>query len=187
MNIDSKRIKVLKQLLDSDGRNISELSEASEVPQPTVSRIIEELKEESVVSVSRRGNMKIVKLKKREFVKNLVNSLSGKEELEEAAEKFVEQVKEFSEVKAGIVFGSVARGTADLESDVDILVLVEKENEEIRDRIMINADKISEETGFQISPTIMSVETFEEHKKTKSQFYNSIKDDMETLYDDRPS
>jgi len=186
MNIDSKRVEVLKSLLESEGRSISELSEASGVSQPTVSRIVNEFEDEGLVYSSKKGNMKLVDVRKRDFVKDLVSSLTGVKQLEDAALDFADAIKDL-DVKMAAVFGSVARGTAERDSDVDVLVLVEEDSEDLREKIMLNADKLTEDTGFQVSPTVMSIGKFEEHRKTGSQFYKSIKQDLKVLFDDRSS
>jgi len=187
VNIDSKRLEVLKFLLDHDRESVSEVSRGSGVSQPTVSRIVEEFRDKDLVKTSKKGNMKLVELKKEGFAKDIVQSMTGSRKLFEAAENFVEELKVFSKVNQCMVFGSVARGTAEPDSDVDVLVLIEEDSESLREKIMLKAEKIIEETGFQISPTVMTVEVFEQHKENGSQFYESIKKDLEVLYNDRSS
>lgn len=188
MNIDHKRIKILEALLDRPGKSwsVSELSEVSGVSQPTTSRIIGEFEDDNVVSSRRKGNMKLVELERREYVKNLVQAVSEKyRPMVEAAEKFSQKVSNIEEVEKVVLFGSVARGTADFESDID--VLVEVSDTEVRDRIMVKAESVSDDTGFHVSPTVVESETYEEHRTEKSQFYKSIERDKEILYGKKSS
>lgn len=173
---------MLKAVVDRPGMNISEIAEESDVSQPTVSRIVEEYTDQKILEVSKRGNMKQVELKKPDMVREIVKTFSGFDRyFEEAAERFSENIKQIGEVERCILFGSVARGTADPGSDIDVLVVVSEETDEVRKKIMLKAEKIEDEIGFHVSPTVMTVSVFEEHRAQESQFYRSIKDEMEVL------
>lgn len=187
MNIDDKRLKIFKNLLDRPNRdwNITDISEASGVSQPTTTRIVREMEDEKIISTRKKGNMKFVELEKRRHVKELVNVFNEEHRpMRETAVDFVKELEEdIPEVKKCLLFGSVARGTADLESDIDILVLVEEENQEIKNRIMLKAERVEEETGYPLSTTIMGLETYGMHLKEGSQFSESVERDKEVLYD----
>ncbi|MDY6773713.1 MAG: nucleotidyltransferase domain-containing protein [Candidatus Nanohaloarchaea archaeon] len=190
MKLDDKRLEVLKQLLDREGKrwSVSELAEAADVSQPTTSRIVEELEEESIVKSSRKGNMKLVELERREHVQNIVKAVGEKHRpMREAAETFAKRVSKVEDVEKVVLFGSVARGTADFNSDVDLLVVVSGNAEETRERVLVKAETVSDETGFHISPTVMKRETYQEHESEESQFYRSVQQDRVVLYDQQTS
>lgn len=182
MKIDDRRLEVLRTMLDRPDTelSVSDISRDSGVSQPTVSRIIDEL-EEGVIETRQEGNMKLVELERRDYVKNVVEAVSDRNRyLEEAAESFATKLSGLEEVEKCILFGSVARGTADFDSDIDVLVLVS--SMDARERIMVKSEAISEDTGFQISPTVMKQETYREHTKEETQFSRNVERDKKVLY-----
>ena len=62
------------------------------------------------------------------------------------------------------LFGSVARGTARLDSDIDLLVVVEKEDFLLRRELIGMAFDILLETGQDISVKVLSKDDFETYK-----------------------
>lgn len=185
MNINDKRLSIFKALLDHPKKDlsVSEIAESSEVPQPTVSRIVKELEEENILETQKRGNMKFVSLKRRDYIREIVRAISDKNQyLKEAAEEFSKKLADIKKVRKVILFGSVARGTADFESDIDVLVLVS--DTEVEEKILLKAEKASEDSGFHISPTIMETETYNEHLRESSQFSKSVERDKVILYEE---
>ncbi|KJS50332.1 nucleotidyltransferase domain-containing protein [Desulfosporosinus sp. BICA1-9] len=76
----------------------------------------------------------------------------------EAIELFGKNIKESlsSNIKDVRLFGSVARGTDTPESDIDILVLVEKDDRDISDAIMDIVVDINLEYDVVITPIIIT-------------------------------
>ena len=76
----------------------------------------------------------------------------------EAIELFSKNVKDrlSPNIKDVRLFGSVARGTDTPESDIDILVLVEKEDRDISDAIMDIVVDINLEYDVVITPIIIT-------------------------------
>ena len=85
------------------------------------------------------------------------------EKYQEAVNEFVRRVKEKYEDKIDsiILFGSVARGEAKEDSDIDVLIVVKKEDFRLR-RVLIGiAFDILLETGNDISVKVLSTIDFE--------------------------
>lgn len=92
-------------------------------------------------------------------------------------------VKEFcSEIKRKLrtsvldvrVFGSVARGSATPESDIDVLVLLEVSAPEIRDKIAEIALDINLKYDVVISPVIISKEHYSNSLFQETAFYRNL-------------
>lgn len=85
-----------------------------------------------------------------------------------------------------VLFGSVARGKADAESDVDILVVLKNGSNKLRDEIsMASFDSILRYEVI-ISPLVMDSKTYKWHKRYKDPLYNSIERDGVDLWIKRP-
>jgi len=84
----------------------------------------------------------------------------------EAVEEFVRRVLERyrDKIDSIILFGSVARGEAKEDSDIDVLIVVKKEDFKLR-RVLIGvAFDILLETGKDISVKVLSKSEFEERQ-----------------------
>lgn len=79
-------------------------------------------------------------------------------------------------VAAVIMFGSFARGTAQSESDIDLLVLLKKNSISIQSKISELSSEAMEECDFDefLSPVKMSVEHWKELKESGSPLYEEI-------------
>ncbi|MFH1653693.1 MAG: nucleotidyltransferase domain-containing protein [Pseudomonadota bacterium] len=60
-----------------------------------------------------------------------------------------------------VLFGSRSRGEGHEDSDVDILIILKKEDHIMKVKIWDHAYKIFDETDIMISPLVLSVEQFE--------------------------
>ena len=73
------------------------------------------------------------------------------------------------------LFGSQARGDAGQESDYDVLVIVNRDDEEIRDKIYdITADFLINDM-MEISPKIISEKEYKRLSSMETPFMNNIK------------
>ncbi len=94
----------------------------------------------------------------------------------EVAEAFARDVRRLlgDNVVDVILFGSVARGEAKEESDVDILVIVKENAWESQKKL---ADLVVDyllKYGIYVSPKVMSIEEFELIKDMNSAFYINV-------------
>jgi len=83
-----------------------------------------------------------------------------------AVEEFVRRAldKYGDRIESIILFGSVARGEAGEESDIDILVVTKKEDFRLRRMLIEIAFDILLDTGENISVKALSKDEFERHK-----------------------
>ena len=182
-----KELKVIKALMEYPDRDwgLSGISEESEVSKTTVWRAVNRLEERNFFSTSKVGKSKLVKVKNRKVLKRILKASRAEiDELEEVAERFVEEVGEIDEVKKCVLFGSVARGTADLNSDVDVLILIQDGDEKTEDEISHIAERISSEESVRIMPDVMEKERFESMEKHDESFAENIKKEGITLYEE---
>ena len=112
--------------------NITELSRDININKGVLSRLIEELETENIIEVSRKGKIKLFSINKgNPFIKDIIIPLFEKENnfYQYILKDFINKLKDKTE--SIILYGSFARGTAKLSSDVDVLVIVNKKNDEL--------------------------------------------------------
>jgi predicted nucleotidyltransferase len=102
--------------------------------------------------------------------------------LREVAEEFAREVSKLVAVGSCILYGSVARGTATLESDIDVLVLVKKSTKTLNAQITKIASDVSHRTGRSIVPIVLLDFEFDEMVKTKHEFATAVKKDGITIF-----
>ncbi len=86
-------------------------------------------------------------------------------------QKYKEQISKV------ILFGSVARGNPDPESDIDLLVVTANGDQKLKDEISMACFDIILKTEVILSPLVMDKETYEWHKKYHDPLYNNIQRD----------
>ena len=89
-------------------------------------------------------------------------------------EDIVSKIKDRSNLVT--LFGSQARGDATLRSDIDLLIIPKKSQDEILDSIRII------EAKNKVNPTVLSLAAFNEDIKNNTLFYENIKKDSIILY-----
>lgn len=85
-------------------------------------------------------------------------------------------------IESVVLYGSVARGTADANSDIDVLILVSDEAnaERVMERALeISREKSDEET--EIVPMVQSIQEFSEGFTSANRFENNVARDGEVL------
>jgi len=81
---------------------------------------------------------------------------------QEAASEFSKRISgSYPQVQAVILYGSVARGEAHDDSDVDIVILVDAEDRALQDEAITLAMKIGDEFGVFVQEIVETVSSFE--------------------------
>jgi hypothetical protein len=115
-------------------------------------------------------------------------SLAGQHSLgaieAEMAEAFAKKlVAEFGEqLHTVILFGSRARGDAEAESDMDVLVTLSEIDAETRRRVRFLATDVWLEYGIFLSTRVLSLAQWRELEKRGTALYRSIRDEGIILF-----
>ena len=151
--------RLLETLLRNPEREFSirELAVESRVPYATTWRLVDLLRELGALQVRKVGASRVLVLNPRSPV---VGDLRRLAELHlspfpEAARRFARAVRRLDGVRKVILFGSVARGTAGPSSDVDVAVVVDRRQKDLRDQILRAAERIQDDTGLKIVPVLV--------------------------------
>lgn len=130
------KIKVLRALIKHKNWefNITELSRDIIINKGILSRIIKDLEDKNIIIVKRKGKIKLFGInKKNEFIQNIIIPLFENEEnfLNILLKDLTEKIK-YKSIISIILYGSAAKGEIKLTSDIDILIIVSKENEDLK-------------------------------------------------------
>lgn len=132
-----------------------------------------------VVSVVKKGSSLLVSYNSDNEYKDIIKILLKTESdyLKNLAEDYADKlVDDFSGVEKVVLYGSVARGEATLNSDIDLLVLGSVSDEEVRKHAHENSDKAT------ISPILESSESFKQGVEEDKEWEKQVKKDGITLY-----
>ncbi len=100
-------------------------------------------------------------------------------------EKLWWQIKNSEEVKAMAVYGSVARGEADEDSDIDLLLIVEdkeKSEKKIKEKFGSTLLKTKEGSRMVVSE-VYQIEDYKKSIKEGSDFLHKVREDLHPIYD----
>jgi predicted nucleotidyltransferase len=72
------------------------------------------------------------------------------------------------------LFGSRARGEGTMESDLDVLVVLQKKDRELCRRIVAESLEVDLAYGINLSPTILSAEEYQRNREYQTPFYRNL-------------
>lgn len=79
-----------------------------------------------------------------------------------------------SQIRQALLFGSKARGEAQQDSDIDILLLVENENWALKDAITDVAAEVNLEYDLQIDARVIGLQRWQHLAETQAGLYRTI-------------
>ena len=82
-----------------------------------------------------------------------------------AARLFADRMQSLPDVRKVILFGSVAQGREDPESDIDIAILASRRNNALEDHVRAIASEVEERTRMRIAPTFVSSSELRSNKQ----------------------
>ena len=180
------RKKIVKTIFQYPNRqwSCSSLEELTKVSHPTVFRTLKGLRY--------FGILKSTKINKKDIIYELVQNTSLIKELKRIInlEKITAKnianlfIKKIKGVHSAILYGSSVKGNLKPQSDIDILIIVNKHNKTLENKMFDVAAEVSSQTNKTISVVILDLK--EVTKERSSQFIKSIKADMEVLYGKNP-
>ena len=176
---------VLEELVDNPDYmfTVNELAEKVSGSYNSVSKFLRELEEFNVVSFKKKGSSYLIEYNQDSRYHNVIKSLlkADNTPLMEAAEEYAEKLHEESDLKDWIksiaLFGSVARGTAGPNSDIDILILTDGEAKD--ERLKSEARKFAQEMhlDFEVVPVVERIEEFRDNLLHGERFEKNVETD----------
>jgi len=137
----------------------------------TTWRFVQLLDKVGIIFTKKIGNYTICKLNPKspylvEIKKALKLAISPQRS---AFKKFLDAIKKIKNVKKVYLFGSVAKEKEKLESDVDVVIIVEKKIKGFEEKIHQIMGQVLEESKIQIVPHILTEKEFNKNKSFKKE------------------
>lgn len=161
------------------------LEDLTKISHPTVFR--------TLIGLRDFGILKSFKINKKDILYELIESPLSKEliraiNVEKITSKtiainFLNKIKS-NNVLSIILYGSSVKGTSKPGSDIDILIILDKHDKILEEKILNIAAETSSEVNRTISAFIMNKTEIDKEKDSK--FIKSVKDKMEVLYGKKP-
>ncbi len=139
------------------------------------------------------GILKSIRINKKDVLYELINSPLSKElkkiiDIEKVTAKkianaLVNKIKS-KKVYSILLYGSVVKENLRPESDIDILIILNRHDKVAEEKIFNIAADLSSKSNKTISAVIMDIK--EINKEKSSQFVKSVKDNMEVIYGKKP-
>lgn len=182
--------EVLRFLKDNpdDFFSINEIAEKTSGSNPSVKKFLEELSDIGLIKFRKKAGSYLVEYNPDSRYDEAVQSIFKVEidELWRKARMYAyilfsdEELGEF--IDSIVLYGSVARGTADSNSDIDILILYNDEphSEEIMEKALEKGKEESDEE-IEIVPMIESTPKFRESWQGANRFEHNVVRDGEIL------
>lgn len=184
------RGQVLEFLRDSPDQmfTINEVAESVDGSYPAVRDFIRELEDLDLVKIRKKGSSYLVEFNQDSRYFDTVDSIFQVEvnPLFTAADEFVHDLMESDELEektlSVVLFGSVARGTADANSDIDVFFLVEDgvDTDYFKNLVIQKARN----REYEIVPVVEPVNEFLENYRERKRFEENLMRDSELLYGD---
>lgn len=180
-----KKYRLIRFLVEKEGsHSITEISEGTELSRQFVSDKVDKLAELGIVKKEIRGNMKLISINnKSAYYKTFKNLMKlDSKPLKEVAEDYAEKISEkHEEIESVILFGSVARETPKISSDIDVLVILDEENDKTREEIIAKSESFNKKYNVNLSTTFYEREKFLRDLKASRTFAENIVDEGEIL------
>lgn len=176
------RKQVLQQLFRKPDYEytINELTKQVSGSYMSVRNFLQELAEFSVIKIKKKGNYSLVKLNKDSIYNDAILKLlrSDVEPLRRIAEQYASKMRDKfgDKLKASYLFGSVAKGSADRQSDIDVLLLTLSDSEEeVKEQAPKIAQKMKYGSDNPISPVVESKQEFDDNLEQGAKFETEVK------------
>jgi predicted nucleotidyltransferase/biotin operon repressor len=179
------KAEVLKFLKDNpdDFFSINEIAEKTSGSNPSVKKFLEELSDIGLVKFRKKAGSYLVEYDRSSRYDNAVEVMLGVEirDMRRQAERFAYDLfnhtdEEFqNKLFSVVLYGSVARGTANSNSDIDVLILAN--NTEDKDTVMDKALEVAKKRSNsenEIVPMVETTEEFHENWHSSTRFESNV-------------
>jgi predicted nucleotidyltransferase len=186
----ASRVKILRTLVEIPaGFTLSELEKESGLSRGIVHKEVRRLvRQEIVAETESKGKLKVYRINVNHPCNNQIVGLFSKEKLtyrrnvvilavwnilETAISVMVDNDKK-SNIFLIKLFGSHARGTAAITSDIDLLVVMHEKNGNEETRILEICEKYGKKAGAKINPVFMTSKRYAEEFNRKTAFLEQV-------------
>jgi len=180
-------IKILRLFMNNNDREycLDEIAKSTGVSCGTIHPSLNELLETRIITQRKVGRSPLYAINKNHIlfhkIKELVNL--EKKSLSTIAEEFVSSISK-DNIKAIILFGSVARGEFTEKSDIDIIIV--PKNKIAKEKIESLVDKLLDIYDVHVVPIFLTEKEIQERIKRFDNFIITIINEGRLLYGEAP-
>lgn len=196
----ASRVKILRTLTEvAAGFTLGELEKETGLSRGIVHKEVRRLvKEGVIIEVESKGKLKTYRINVNYQYHDQIAGLFGKEKLTDRRaivilavwnilEAIVSSItdKRFdkhSNIFLIKLFGSHARGTAAITSDIDLLIVIHERSTEQETAILKACEKYGKKIGVEINPVFMTSKSYTEEFNRKSTFIDQVNRGSIDLY-----
>jgi predicted nucleotidyltransferase len=156
------KIRVLRALIDLQkpvsGRHAGRLASVSQ----KATAALDELTKLGIINKTESTGQNLYSVNEAHYLAEPIRALFRTEEgkLAQIQNRLGQALASRPGVLVGAIFGSVARGTASPDSDLDVLVVIESPriSEDVRDELIEQGDQLNTSYGSRISPVVFTAD-----------------------------
>ena len=197
----ASRVKILRTLTEvAAGFTLNELEKETGLSIGIVHKEIKRLVKERVVTeIESKGKLKAYRINVNHQYHDRIAGLFGKEKtldrrnvvilavwniLESLVSAIADKKKVGKDwnLHAVKLFGSHARGTASITSDIDLLVILREKNPKDEDAILAACEKYGKKLKTKINPVFMAAERYAQEAEAKTIFIDQVNRGSIDLY-----
>lgn len=197
----ASRVKILRTLTEvTTGFTLSELEKETGLSRGIVHKEVKRLVgEKVVVEVESKGKLKAYRINVNHHQCKHLFSLFGMEKLIDrrnvvilavwnileslvAAVADKKKADKGGNIQAVKLFGSHARGTAAITSDIDLLIILKGKNREVENAVLTSCEKYGKKIKAKINPVFMTSELYAHEFTAKTAFIDQINRGSIDLY-----
>ena len=195
------RVKMLRTLTElAAGFTLNELEKETGLSRGIVHREIKRLvKEGVVIEVKSKGKLKAYRINVNHQYHDQIIGLFGKEKtfdrrnvvilavwniLESLVSAIADKkkVNKDGNLQAVKLFGSHARGTAAITSDIDLLIILRWKNQEEEDAVLAACERYGKKLKTKINPVFMIAKRYAQELETRTTFIDQVNRGSIDLY-----
>jgi len=180
------KVRVLRTMVANDREYwLSELSRKTGLSTGALYPALEGLADTRVLKTRKAGRSWLYSLNGTHILIDEVRALftAERERPAELARTFVTRMDKRG-VRNIILFGSAVRGEYTETSDIDLLIVHEEEEEDIRERVSADANRMLDENDVLISLTCLTLKELRERLDRFDSFVLTVLNEGELLYGD---
>lgn len=186
-HIGKRELEVLQYFYRQPKGHVRRIQRAIKVPEHTLLKGLAVLEKKKMLQSRREGNLRIYDVDQKNPLNLIFFSyfdLQRLETLEYTREKavrmFVEGVKTIKMPHFILLFGSTAKGNYAKKSDIDVMVVYDRVERGIAEKIEETKKIIVAETGLRINSIVMKLAEFLKEKENKQNY--ALQDALTTGY-----
>ena len=186
-HITDKELRILHCLYEQKTNHVRSLQKTTQLSEHTLLKYLKTLEIRKMLASKKQGNLKLFQVNLQTPLVKLFFAyfdLQRSEKIEykrkRTFEEFIKKIKTIKLPYFVLLFGSTAKGKYTPTSDIDLILLYDEYDKDIRTQIENLIRDLYAETGLHINLILMKLEEFLKEKNNKENY--ALQDALQTGY-----